>query len=175
MADTVDCRPPSFQLELMRHDPVMRESFQKLSDWICRNLPNSLDQLRTIISVEDAPSATIIKNCLCDSSVYVGAALRVVSGICYNAKADTVANSRVIGICISKSDATHCDIVMSGQSGEIFPSLNIAQDYFLSPTVDGALQTSPPSGAGHVVAFIGRPLSTKILVVNVALRMQRAL
>jgi len=170
----VTCRNLSFQLELMGHDPVMRESFQKLSDWICRDLAQDLDGISSEIPVSP-PDAILLRDCLCDVSVYIGAAVKSFGSICYNAQADSIANSRVIGFAISKSSATRCDVLLCGQTGDIYSGLNVSDDYFLSPTVAGGLQTAVPTGAGHVVAFLGRTISAKNLVVNIALRLQRAL
>lgn len=174
MATRHTCKPPSFQLELMRHDPVMRESFQKLAQWLCENLPDELDALREVIATEDTPTTVVANDLLCDATVYVGAAVRIIGGVIHNAQANSVANSRVLGFCISKSTPTLCDVALAGQTGDVLVGLNIAQDYFLSSTVAGGLQTSPPGASGHVVALLGRPLSATNMIINIALRMQRS-
>jgi len=169
----VKCRPPTFQLELMRHDPVMRESFQKLSDWLCKDLPELLTDLRTTITINDSPP-TLVRDCVCDASVYPGAVVRNNNGICVNALATTEANSRALGIVISKSSSTSCLVVLNGRTGDVFTGLNQDKDYYLSPTVPGGIQVVIPNGSGHFISLIGRSLSTKSLDVNIGLRMQRA-
>ncbi len=167
------CKPPSFQLELMQHDKVMRESFQKLSDWLCKDLLVLIDDAREIIASEDSPP-TLLRTCACDPSVFVRAAVRSSGVLCVNAQANTEANSRVLGIVVAKSSPTVCTVILSGESGDIFAGLLVNSDYFLSPTIAGGVQTAAPTTSGHVVAPVGRSISANNLDVSIELRMQRA-
>jgi len=112
----------------------------------------------------------------CDSSVYVGAWVRInSSSIAVNGLADNVDNSKVIGVVESKSTSTKCTIRVCGISNAIFSSLDPTKIYFLSTTVAGGMQTTVPNGSGEVITPIGLPLNSTRMNVNITKRIQRAL
>lgn len=49
---------PNFQLELMNHDKVMQESFQKLQLWICDDSTGLIALIRDLISATSTPGFT---------------------------------------------------------------------------------------------------------------------
>ena len=119
-------------------------------------------------------SGVVIENVPCDATVYVNAAVRMSGGgVAFNALADSVANSAVLGICISKQSATECTIRVSGKTNSIFVGLDPTMEYFLSDTVAGAITTTIPTDPGHIVLRLGQPFSTTEFVIDKATRMVR--
>jgi len=114
-------------------------------------------------------SNVILVDVPCDSSVYVKSAVRMEStGIAYNALADSIANSNVIGIVISKSSVTTCTIRVTGITDGVFTGLDVTQEYYLSHSVAGEITTTvPPSGSGYIRLKLGQPYSdTQFLVMK---------
>ena len=113
-------------------------------------------------------SGIVLENVPCDATVYVGAAVRMnASGVAFNALADGVANSNVIGIVQSKSGSELCDIRVTGVSPEIMIGLDVTKEYYLSSTVAGGLTTIPPTTGGTVRLKLGQPFSaTRFLVIK---------
>ena len=116
-----------------------------------------------------------ISGATCDASVAVGNVVRMNGGTAVNALADSLTNSRIIGICVSKASATECDIQVTGFTDTgVLSGLSINTDYFLSETTPGAITTTPPSGSGNTVTFIGRAYATNQLVINIGIPLIRA-
>ena len=163
----------TFQLELMQHDHVMRESFQKIQDFLCSQNNNSIDELIketiTIINEEDVTPSLTLKNVLCDAAVYKKAIVRVEGNKCFNAQANNFSNSRATGVCVNKATPTLADVVLTGQTDEIFAGLDTTLDYYLSPTVAGGITTTVPSTIGNVIQKVGRAGSATKMNVNIML------
>jgi len=121
-----------------------------------------------------ATGDNVIQSVTCDSSVYVGAVVRISGTTAVNALADSTSNAHAIGVCISKSDATTCNIQVTGFTGSIFSSLDVTKHYFLSSTVAGALTTTPPSASGNMVLSIGTPYTSTQLIVNLLTPIRRS-
>lgn len=124
------------------------------------------------IKTEDT---NVIKNVPCDVSVFVGAAVIIPGGTALNGKADTYANSLIKGFCVSKISDTLCNVRVGGISETIFALLDPTRKYFLSETNAGEITTTPPTGAGHFIAPVGRPFDGERLIVEIGNRIQRAL
>jgi hypothetical protein len=102
----------------------------------------------------------VLQNVACDSSVYIGAWVRMDgTGTAFNAIASSSATANIIGICESKSSATLCNIRVGGVSLALYAGLDPTKDYFLSPSVAGGMQTTPPSASGQVMIKLGQPFS----------------
>ncbi len=111
----------------------------------------------------------------CDSTVYLGAAVRMSSGTAINAIADGMANSNVIGVVESKSSSTKCNIrVLGVTAGDVFSGLDETLEYYLSATVAGSLVTIPPSAPGTIRLRIGQPFDIANLLVIKGERTLRA-
>ena len=111
----------------------------------------------------------LVKNVACDASVFVGAVVRVQGSICVNAQADNFANSRAVGVVIAKPTATTANVILGGTTTEVFTGLDTSKDYFLSESTPGQIQAGTyPDNTDEVILFIGRPLSDKILNVNIS-------
>jgi hypothetical protein len=120
-------------------------------------------------------SNVILVEVPCDSTVYVNAAVRMEStGIAYNALADSIANSNVIGIVISKSSATVCTIRVTGVTNDIFTGLDVTKEYYLSDTIAGEITTTVPSTSGHVRLKLGQPYSDSQFLIMKGERTTRA-
>jgi len=122
----------------------------------------------TVSSDVFATANVVLSDIACDPSVYIKAAVRMQSGIAYNAQADVLANSNVIGIVESKGSSTLCNIRVLGVTvGDIFTGLDETKEYYLSETVAGGLSVLPPVASGSVVLRIGQPFdSTNMLVIK---------
>lgn len=116
----------------------------------------------------------VLENVTCLSSVYVGAAVRMnASGVALNAIADGLANSNVIGIVESKSDATTCTIRVAGVTLDLFVGLDVSKEYFLSDTVAGDITTTVPTTTGHVKIKVGQPFSDETFLYQKGERVVR--
>ena len=110
-----------------------------------------------------------IENMTCDASVVVGNVVRMNGTTVVNALANNLTNSKIIGICVSKSDATTCNVQVTGFTDNIFGGLSLNSLYFLSETTPGGITTTPPSGSGNVVQLVGKPRSASSLVINITI------
>lgn len=115
-----------------------------------------------------------IENITCDASVAVGNLVRLNGTIISNALANNFTNSKVIGICISKSAATTCNVQVTGFTSDIYVGLTANTLYFLSDSTPGAITTTPPTASGTVVQSIGKPKSSTSMVINITTALQRA-
>lgn len=108
----------------------------------------------------------ILENVPCDATVFVGAAVYMDGGTAKNALADDRATSNVVGLVESKQSATVCTVRVSGLTIAMFVGLDETKNYYLSDTVPGEIQTTPPTAAGHVLVRVGQPFSATEFVVN---------
>lgn len=109
---------------------------------------------------------TVIPDVPCDSSVYVGACVRMTgAGLAVNAVADSLENSMVIGIVDSKTTATECIIRVANVTLDVFTGLDVSKEYYLSDTVAGGIQTTPPTATGHILLRIGQPFSETAMLL----------
>lgn len=121
------------------------------------------------------PVDLVLRNVDCDSSVYVGAAVRTDSlGVIYNALADSSTNSNVVGIVESKASSILCDVRVLGITLEIFLGLDVTKEYFLSAITPGLITTTIPTTSGHMVVNLGKPWSATEFLFIGASRMRRS-
>lgn len=105
-------------------------------------------------------SGIVLENVPCDPTVYVGAAVRMDAlGTAFNALADNINTSNVIGIVESKDGATLCNIRVSGLTIGVFSTLDVTREYFLSDTVPGDITTTVPTSSGHIKLKLGQPFN----------------
>jgi len=117
---------------------------------------------------------TVLRSVACDTSVYVGAVVIVSGGVIYNALADSIANSNIIGVVELKPTATTCDVRVSGVTvGDIFTGLDETKEYFLSDTIPGGIATTLPTLSGHVIIRVGQPFDAQNLLVSKGTRTVR--
>ncbi len=116
----------------------------------------------------------IIENVPCTAEVAVGNVVRIEGTNYVNAQADTFENSKIVGICVSKSSSTTCNVQITGFTAEIFSGLTTNEIYFLSDTVPGGLTTTPPTAPNSVVQQVGKPLSETILRINITVGLERS-
>jgi hypothetical protein len=120
-------------------------------------------------------SGIVLTDITCDSSVFVGAFVRMdSSGVALNALADSMANSNVIGLVESKQSSTKCTLRLSGKSNELYTGLDPTKDYYLSTTLAGQLQDTPPVASGTVMLKVGQPFSATSFVISKGDRVQRS-
>jgi len=104
----------------------------------------------------------VIKSVPCDSTVYVGAAVRMdATGTAFNGLATTLATSNIIGIVVKKPGTTLCDIRVSGTTSDIFTGLDVTKMYYLSDTIAGEITTVIPTTPTHIMLRLGQPFSDK--------------
>jgi hypothetical protein len=127
-------------------------------------------------SFPGSPANSVITGVPCDSSVYVGAAVRMDSfGVAQNALADTADNANVLGVVVSKASPTVCTIRFLGVTeGDIFVGLDVTKEYFLSDVTAGLITTTPPTTPGHVLLRVGQTYSATRLLVIKGLRIIRS-
>jgi len=127
-----------------------------------------------LLEINVSQANVVIEDVPCNSSVYVGAVVRMSSGTAINAIADSVINSNMIGVCESKSSSVLCNVRVLGISLAIFSGLDETKEYFLSDTVEGGITTTIPTTSGHVVLKIGQPYSTTEMLILKGQRSVRA-
>lgn len=110
----------------------------------------------------------VIENATCDSTVSVGNAVRMDSGSgsVVNALANNITNANVIGICISKSSSTICNVQITGVTSGVFSLLNLSKNYFLSDSTPGGLSINPPTASGSIVLIVGKPYTTTRMIIH---------
>lgn len=122
---------------------------------------------------EGVPNCRLV-NVTCDPSVYIGAAVRVDTGVAYNALADNLLNSNVIGIVEEKANATTCTIRFLGLTVDsIFVGLDEESEYYLSEITPGLITKIPPVAPGSVIVKVGQPFSPTQFLVLKGTRTQR--
>jgi hypothetical protein len=114
--------------------------------------------------IEDAAccdvSNAVLYNIPCDATVYVGAAVILdASGTAFNALADDISTSNVLGVVENKTGILSCDVRVSGITENIYTGLDVTKEYYLSDTIAGGLQTTVPTDSGHVKIKLGQPAS----------------
>lgn len=84
----------------------------------------------------------------------------------YNALADDLLTSNVLGIVESKNSETSCNVRIFGSTGPIFFGLDVDDEYYLSDTVPGAIVPSAvmPTASGMVLLKIGQALDEQRLI-----------
>lgn len=143
-----------------------------------RGSGNSSQQAYTDTVATYAPVSgavdNIIQSIACDSSVFVGAVVRMSGSNVVNALADSRTNSNVIGICVAKSSSTVCDVQVTGFTDSIFTGLTVNSPYFLSASTAGEITTTPPTGTGEIAIPIGTPQTTTKMIVKIGTGLKRA-
>ena len=131
----------------------------------------------TAINSQLVPTADqvglIIKDQTCDVSVYIGSFVYIEAGVANNGLANSITTSRVIGVVENKPTTTTCDIRIGGLTDEIFIGLNDNNNYFLSSTVAGEASLTVTTGSGNVLVKLGKPITDKILLLGIDLRVIR--
>ena len=111
-------------------------------------------------------SDIVITDVPCDPTVYIGAAVRMLSdGSCVNALADSYGNANVIGICQTKASSILCNVRVMGVLPELYVGLDVTKEYYLSDTIPGGIADTFPDTTGHIKLKLGQPFTTKRLFV----------
>ncbi len=124
---------------------------------------------KTIELVQNKQVGMILFDVPCDPTVYVGAALcMTANGTAKNAIATSYADSNVIGIAENKTASDKVDIRFFGATGEIYNNLDVAQEYYLSDLIAGAIvpTSQAPLTSGHIRIKLGQPFSAKEFVFS---------
>jgi hypothetical protein len=148
----------------------------------CKNSqkPGANNPIQSAIIVNDhgTPSAVsgdnTIPSLTCDASVAVGNIVRINGSTIVNAQADSFVNSKAIGICVAKSDATTCDVQVTGFTSAILAGLTTNTNYFLSDATPGALTLTAPSASGSYVIKIGTAYTTTRIILQLERIVKRA-
>jgi len=115
---------------------------------------------------EFVDARVVLTNVDCNSSVYEGAVVVLISGVAVNAQADSLANSNMIGIVESKLSLNKCNIRVQGTTdGDIFSGLDESKEYFLSDSIAGEITATPPSATGSIMLKVGQPFDSGNMVV----------
>ncbi len=115
-----------------------------------------------------------IENTPCDASVTVGDIVRFSGSTIVKAQANNFTNSKVIGVCTSKSTTTTCNVQVTGHTTTVFSGLSPATFYFLSDTTAGDVTTTPPATAGSYVIKIGIAYQSNKLILQIQRIVKRA-
>ena len=120
----------------------------------------------------------VLVNVPCDPSVLIGDWVRMdLLGVAYQALADNINNSNVIGLVEFKSTSTLCNIRVLGVSEPLFVGLDPTKEYFLSNVVAGGMiiqGPTVPSAPGEVLLKVGQPFSSTRILVLKGQRIQRS-
>lgn len=117
-------------------------------------------------SSSGAQGDNTIENITCDPSVSVGDIVRMDGSTVIRALANSFTNSKVIGICTSKSDATTCNVQVCGFTSNIFAGLSNTATYFLSDSTPGALTSTAPTATGSYVIRIGKTYNGSSIIIQ---------
>lgn len=121
----------------------------------------------TFTPISSLASNVTISNVDCYADVYIGSVVRMdTSGVALNAIADSLDNSNMIGVVVSKESTTICTIRVTGVTGDLYAGLDPTKEYYLSDVTPGLLVTTIPTDSGHVVLKIGQPFSSTSLMVS---------
>lgn len=144
--------------------------------WRFNPFTGKLDRTGDSASGTNVDPSILIEALPCDSSVYVGAAVRMDGAdLVVNAQADTSDNANVLGICETKPSSTICSVRVGGVTNSIFVGLDQTKEYFLSSTVAGGISTTPPTpAAGRIVLRVGKPLSATRFLVILGIRLRHS-
>lgn len=134
----------------------------------------SLLQSNNPPSLNGSSAGILITNVPCDPTVYVGAAVKMVAGTAFNALADSLTNSNVLGMVQAKATSTTCDIRVTGKTPSILVGLDETKEYFLSDTTAGMITVTAPTASGTIVLKLGQPYSGTEFVFYKGERFQRA-
>lgn len=140
----------------------------------------SVDPVTKVISF-GASSAVysgklMLRNMLCDPTVFVGAALYMTAaGVLTNTLATTasILTSRFIGFCEEKVDISHAHVTIFGETDDIFIGLTPGSLYYLSPTSPGDILAVRPV-APYISLDVGIATSSTRIVVQKGLQIIRS-
>lgn len=142
--------------------------------------PGSSNPIQSRIVENDHSSSSpldgdnTITGVACDSTVVVGNFVRMNGSTAVNALANNTTNSKVIGVCVAKANATECSIQVCGFTSSIFSGLTPSENYFLSETTPGAITTTAPAGSGQIVLHLGRAYTATQLVIQIGTQTRRS-
>jgi hypothetical protein len=119
-------------------------------------------------------SNVVIENVPCNSIVSAGDWIVMQSGQAEQAQANSLTNSNVLGVVISKSTSVLCNVRIAGVTESLFTALDPTKEYYLSASTPGEMTTTPPSGNGEIVLILGQPYTDERFVVNKHIRIVRA-
>lgn len=140
--------------------------------------PQQTEYINTLADYSGlSPAAdNVIENTTCDSSVAIGNAVRmdVSTSTVFNALANNITNANVIGICISKSSATVCNVQVCGYTTSVLSGLDLSKNYFLSDSTPGLLTVTPPTASGSIVLIIGKPYTSSRFIIHLGNPIRRS-
>lgn len=114
-----------------------------------------------------------IENVLCDATVAIGDVVRLSGSTFIRAIADNTLNSKAVGICVSKSAPTTCNVQFCGHTDTVMTGLVANTNYYLSDVTAGGLTTIPPTSSGNTVVHIGRTITSQKLAIQIGPQLRR--
>jgi hypothetical protein len=160
----------TFEIQLNTTQNVIHIQVEEPKDFLLDviNQPNYTVEIRNQIDPNiPLEQGLLIRNVVCDVSVYLGAAVKMNgNSVAELAIATSYAEANVIGIVEEKSSPTICDIRFLGLTGENFTMLNTSEEYYLSDKIAGKIVpfNEAPTEAGHIRIKLGQPFSEKRFV-----------
>lgn len=125
--------------------------------------------------VQGPPGRVVVStNVTCDPAVTIGdwVALNS-SGVAQKASASSLETSNVFGLVESKLNTNTANVLVMGISANLFSSLDMTKEYYLSE-VPGEMTATPPSTPGSVLLKLGQPVSSSQLVILKGIRVVRS-
>jgi hypothetical protein len=111
-------------------------------------------------------SIGLVFNLPCDPTVFSGSVVRIAeSGTVFNAIATSLENSNVLGIVENKLSDTVCNVRVFGVSRNLYSSLDVTKQYYLSDTEEGQLTTIAPVQNNSIKVIVGIPIDDQKLLV----------
>lgn len=158
MAVVTDLATLVGHLELFRHDA--KAIFYDEDSSGDRSVFDVINNI--IITMPD--SEVLADGLTCDTGVTIGSVVYMDASLLKPGDATDISTARVIGVVV-KEDSVFCGIRQVGPV-TAYTGLVPGNKYFLSTSVPGGLQATPPTGSGEVVHSIGIAVSSETLYIN---------
>lgn len=107
----------------------------------------------------------IKKKIFCDPTVVIGDWVTLKSGKAIKAQANSFDTMPVIGYVISKDEITLASVITEGWV--VLSGLVGGKEYFISPTIAGSIQNTPPVNPGEIVQKVGTAQDTTNFYIDV--------
>ena len=117
--------------------------------------------LTTAISSMDP---NLVAAVACNTSVFVGAPVRMSGATAVNAIATSYSGANFIGICVNKPTDSTCDVRVGGITSAIYSGLTINADQLLSDRSAGFINETQV-GSGNISLRVGTAFDSQRVII----------